>query len=113
MGCCKTVFGGNGVALGIKIGGEDTGAGAAGQRGMHEADGALADDQNGFVGAQVQHLHTFENGVDRLDEGGLLKGHAVGNADDAAAGAIQSITRIYSAKPPPDGSKPAVTPTFL
>ena len=31
----------------------------------------------------------------------------------APRSAIQSITRTYWANPPPDGSKPAVQPTFL
>ena len=77
---------GNGVALGIKVGGEHTRAGAAGQRGMHQADRALADHQHRIVGGEIEQLHALEHGVHRLDEGRLLKGHAVGNAHHAAVG---------------------------
>ena len=77
---------GDGVALGKEIGSNDLGAGAKAERGMHEADGALADDENRVVGSEAEHLDAFENGVDRLDEGGLLEGDAVGNADHAAIG---------------------------
>ena len=84
-GIFEAVFGGDGVALGIEVGGEHAGAGAAGEHGMHQADGALADDENRVVGAQVEHLYALEHGVDRLDEGGLLERDAVGNGHDAAA----------------------------
>ena len=80
---------------------------------MHQADGSLADDQNRVIGREVEQLDAFEHGVDRLDEGCLLKGHAVGNRDHAAVVDDESMTRMYSAKPPPEGSKPAVAPVFL
>ena len=65
-------------------------------------------------GGQIQQLHGLQDGIHRLHKGRLLKRHAVGNPHHAADWAtIQSITRMYSAKPPPEGSKPAVAPTFL
>ncbi len=79
-------FGGDGVAFGIKIGGEDAGSSAAGQGGVHEADGALADDQHSVVGCQVEHLYALEDGVDGLQECSLLEGNAVGNRHDTTAG---------------------------
>ncbi len=71
------------MALGIEVGGEDTGAGAAGEHGMHEADGALADHKHRVVGAEVEHLDALEHGVDGFEEGGLLKWNAIGNGNDS------------------------------
>ena len=55
-----------------------------GQRGVHQADGSLANDQNRVVGGQVEHLYALEHGIEGLDEGGLLEGHIVGDANYAA-----------------------------
>ena len=107
-------FGGDGVALGIEIGGEHARSGAAGERGLHQADGALADDQHRVVGGQVEHLHALQDGVHRLDERPpAQRARRRESAPRRGIAAIQSITRMYSAKPPPEGSKPAVAPTFL
>jgi hypothetical protein len=70
-------LGRDGVALRIKIRGEDARSGAAGERCEHQADGTLADDQHRFVGGKVEQLDAFEDGIHRLDERGLLKGNAV------------------------------------
>ena len=78
--------GGNGVALGIKIGGEHARSGAAGERGKHQADGALANDQHRFVGGQIEQLHAFQTVFTGSMKGGLLKGDAVGNSHHASEG---------------------------
>ena len=84
-GILEAEAGGDGVALGIEIGGEHACAGAAGEDGVHQADGSLADDQHRIVGGEIEQLYALEHGVHRLDEGGLLEWNAVGNAHHAAA----------------------------
>jgi hypothetical protein len=73
------------VAAGVEVGGEDFGAGAGGESGEEDADGSLADDKDGFVGFEIEIANAFVDGVDGLDEGGLLKGDTVGDANEAAA----------------------------
>ena len=51
---------------------------------MHQADGALADDEDRIVRREVEQLDAFEHGLQRLNEGSLLEWHAVGNRDHAA-----------------------------
>src|ERR1039458_5918796 len=53
---------------------------------MHEADGALADDEDGVISREVEHLHTLQNCVHGLDKGGLLKRNVVWNRHYAMAG---------------------------
>src|SRR5208337_4526125 len=48
---------GDGVALGEKIGSEHARADAPGERRMHEADGALPDDQDRIVRLQIKELY--------------------------------------------------------
>jgi len=50
----EAVLGGDAVALGIEVGGEDFGAGAGGEGGVDDADGALADDEDGLVGSSAR-----------------------------------------------------------
>ena len=51
---------------------------------MHQADGALSDDEDRIVGREVEELDALEYSVQRLDKRGLLEGHAVGDRNDAA-----------------------------
>ena len=69
----------DGVAFRKQIGSEDAGAGAASERGMHEADGALADDEDRIVSGEIEQLCALEHRHQRLDEGCLFEGHVVGN----------------------------------
>ena len=69
----------------VKVGGEDLRAGAGGESGEEDADGPLADDEDGFVGLEIEIANALVDGVDGLDEGRLLKGDAVGDFDEAAA----------------------------
>ena len=55
-----------------------------GERRVHEADGALADDEDRIVGREVEELDALEHGVQRLDKCSLLEGHAVGDRNNAA-----------------------------
>src|SRR4029077_3080163 len=48
--------------------------------------GAPANHQDGFGRGYASLLHRFNNGVNRLDEGGFFKGDIVGKRDDAALG---------------------------
>ena len=76
----------NGVALGIKVGGEHARAGAPRESGEHEADGALPDHQHRLIRGQIEQLHALQGRVQRLDEGCLLERHAVGNPHHTAMG---------------------------
>src|ERR1700687_2602362 len=51
-----------------------------------QSDGPAADHQDGFARGYASLLHRFNNGVNRLDEGGFLEGDIVGKRDDAALG---------------------------
>ncbi len=57
-----------------------------GEHGVHQADGALADDQHRVVGDEIEQLCALEHGHQRLDKSRLLKGHIVGDVHDAAVG---------------------------
>src|SRR5208282_2189659 len=80
----QTVIGCNRMALGVEVGGEDLARDAAREDGMHQAYGSLTDDQHRIIGREIQKLDAFEDSIDGLDEGGLLKGNTFGNAHDAA-----------------------------
>jgi len=103
----------NGVTLRVQIRGEHLGATAGRQSGVHESDGSLPDDQNRFVCSQVEHLYTLQHGVYGLNEGRLLKGHIIGDAHHAAAGRDPVHHPDVFCEAAAEGSKPAVTPTFL
>src|SRR5882757_6861855 len=51
-----------------------------------QADGAAADYQDRFVRCYPSLLYGFDDGVDRLDEGGFFEGDVVRERDDAALG---------------------------
>jgi len=70
-------------AGGHEVGGEDFDAVELEEAGEDEADGALADDEDGVTGLQVEAVDGFEDGVDGFEHGGFLEGVAGGDFDDA------------------------------
>src|ERR1700684_2759336 len=84
-GVVEPVGCGDGVSAGVEVGGEDFGTGTGSERGEEDADGSLADDEDGFVGFESKITNGFVDGINGFDEGGLLKGDTVGDVDEAAA----------------------------
>ncbi len=82
----EAVAGGDCVALGVEVGSEDTGAGAAGKNRVHQTDGPLTDDQDRVIGDEIEHFYALENSVDWLEKGSLLEWDAVGDGNDSATG---------------------------
>jgi len=70
--------------IGVEVAGENLCSGAKGERGVEDADWALADDEDRLIRLEIDGFQALEDGVDRLDEGSLVEGDAVGDADDAA-----------------------------
>ena len=95
------------VSFRVQVGGENFGAGALGQGGQQDADGALADDQHRLIRGRDsgcgRPLGRYSPVRRRLP---AQRGRRQGSCTSRRARTIQSITRTYSAKPPPEGSKP-------
>ena len=82
------------------------------QYAQHDTDRTLTYHCNRLSSLQAEPFDALHAGVDRLQKTGLFEGN-VGGMRTVPWRTIQSITRTYSAKPPPEGSNPAVQPTFL
>ena len=65
-GVVETVGGGEGVACWVKVGGEDLRASAGGESGEEDADGPLADDEDGFIGLEIEVANALVDSVDGL-----------------------------------------------
>src|SRR5579863_9831300 len=63
--------------LGIQIGSNNRGPCPACQDTQYDADGALADGQNGLARLQAEGFYALHAGVDRFDKTSLLEGDAV------------------------------------
>ena len=66
-----------------------------------------------IVGLRIDLFDALEAGVHRLDEAGLTSKDTPSGIFSTPCSTIQSMTRTYCENPPPAGSYPAVTPTFL
>ncbi len=104
---------GDGVALGVEVAGEDGGTGTLGKGSEQDADGSLADDEDGLVGLEVEQLHGLVAGVDGLEEGGLLEWDVVRDANDAALDDPIHDADVLGEASAGGLAKPAVQPTFL